>query len=153
MLRILGSLVFLFSFIAALYPDTEQQEPSLRYYLPEGIDYDESVPTPGGFFGFEPGEWHLRNDQITGYLREIADRSDRMKLLEYGRTHEQKPLYLLHVSSPKNLDRLDEIQAARIKIREGEKRSKNDPDPFILWLGYSVHGNEPSGANSVPLLA
>lgn len=121
---------------------------NLDYYFPDRAGYDEAIPTPASVIGFQPGEWHLRHDQIVSYLREIADRSDRMQLVEYARTHEEKPLCFLQVSDPKNLARLTEIQKAREAALNGDSADT----PLIVWLGFSIHGNEPSGANAVPLL-
>ena len=153
MFRIQAFFFLIGVLIVALSGRAEPTEPSLAYYLPETVDYDPAVPTPGEFYGFEPGEWHLRNDQIVAYLQLLEGISERMQLVEFGRTHEYKPLLLLQVSSPENLARQEEIRAARSKVRGGQKLSASDPEPLIVWLAYSVHGNEPSGANSVPLLA
>ncbi|MEX2381498.1 MAG: M14 metallopeptidase family protein [Opitutales bacterium] len=149
--------LFVLFTVALLGSAFGRSEPvSLDYYLPDGVQYNSAVPTPVAVLGFEPGEWHLRHDQIMGYLREVAAVSDRMTLVEYGRTHEEKPLYLLQVSHPDNLSRLDEIQAEQQRLIEVEGQRNFGPvsgSPLVVWLGYSVHGNEPSGANSVPLLA
>ena len=47
-----------------------------------------AVPTPKDHFGFEPGEdYKLANyEEITGYFRKLAESSDRIRLVEYGKT-------------------------------------------------------------------
>lgn len=148
---------FLFLVIALFSTASGRSEAiSLEGYLPDGVVYDPAIPSPASVLGFEPGEWHLRHDQIVGYLREVVAASDRMVLVEYGRSHEGKPLHLLKASHPENLARIDEI-------KEGRQRAVMSPElteeaslaesPLVVWLGYSVHGDEPSGANAVPLLA
>lgn len=153
MLRTASALLLCFTLLTAL---GGAETPSHQYYLPGEVEYDPAIPTPGAFFGFEPGEWHLRHDQIVAYLREVAAASERMSLVEYGRSHEQKPLHLLKISHPDNLARAGEIQAARQRALWPEKQdggAREEETPLVVWLGYSIHGNEPSGANAVPLLA
>ncbi len=146
----------LFLSFAAVWARAVPAEPvALSYYLsPEGADYDPEVPEPAEVIGFQPGEWHLRHDQIVRYLETLAEGSERMRLFEYARSHEGKPFYLLAVSSPENLARLEAIQRhqqAEAGLIEAETELANPP--VVLWLGYSIHGNEPSGANAVPLVA
>ena len=39
-------------------------EASMEYYLPQDVEYDESIPTPQEVLGMVPGEWHVRHDQL-----------------------------------------------------------------------------------------
>ena len=98
--------------------------------------------------GFEPGQWHARHDQIEAYLRAVnAAAPERTQFEIIGRTHEQRPLLQLTLSSARNMQRLEQIRTAHLAVSRGEKQP--DPDlPAIIWLGYSIHGNEASGANA-----
>ncbi len=106
------------------------------------------VPAPASVLGFEPGQWHARHDQIEAYLRAVAAAApDRTQFEVIGRTHEQRPLLQLTLSSASNMQRLEQIREAHLAISRGEKQP--DPSlPAIVWLGYSIHGNEASGANA-----
>jgi hypothetical protein len=119
-------------------------------YLPAGTQYKASITTPTQALGASVGEWHVRHDQIVNYMRVLASQSDRVSLVETGRTHENRPLYLLAFSSAENQQNLAAIQARHIK-NLGQSTDKNDP--LILWMGYSVHGDEPSGSNAALLIA
>ena len=124
---------------------------TLGYYLPASVQYDADFPTPASVLGWEVGEWHVRHDQLVRWYETVAEASPRMVLHEYGRTHEQRPLLLAAVSSPANLARLDEIQAAHVEaVRSG---ARSDDGPNIVWMGYSVHGNEASASNAALVLA
>jgi hypothetical protein len=83
----------------------------------------------------------------------VAEVSNRVKLVEYGRTYENRPLLLLTISSPKNLANIDQIKAEHHKLVEPDKSSslKTADMPIVVWMGYSVHGNEASGTNASPL--
>ncbi|HHL71258.1 MAG TPA: zinc carboxypeptidase, partial [Bacteroidetes bacterium] len=128
---------------------------SLDYYLPAGTSYDSRVPSPQQFFGFQVGEWHLRHDQLAAYMRELARSSDRVTLVEYARTYEQRPLLLLTITSPKNHKNIDNIRARHLALTDpaAEEIEQFDGMPVVVWLGYSVHGNEPSGSNASSLVA
>ena len=83
----------------------------LAYFLPgAGEDYREDVPMPSAVLGQHIGDWHLRHDQLITYLRTLAEKSDRVQFEEIGRTHEERPLVILTISTPENLARLEEIR-------------------------------------------
>jgi hypothetical protein len=119
-------------------------------YLPADTQYKAEITTPTQALGAPVGEWHVRHDQIANYMQVLAAQSDRVSLVETGRTHENRPLYLLAFSSTENQQNLAAIQARHIQ-NLGQSTDKNDP--LIIWMGYSVHGNEPSGANAALLIA
>lgn len=119
-------------------------------YLPENTQYKLGVTTPTQALGASVGEWHVRHDQIVSYMQLLASQSERVSLVETGRTHENRPLYLLAFSSIKNQQNLAAIQARHIQ-NLGQSTDKNDP--LIIWMGYSVHGDEPSGSNAALLIA
>ena len=115
--------------------------------LPDDFPVDETIPTPAEVLGFEPGEWHPRYDQMVTYLEKLAEASDRVQLEHIGTTHGQRPLLFLTFASPERLERIDKIRAGR---RDG---SIDGEGPAVAWLGYSVHGNEASGATAALVTA
>lgn len=124
---------------------------TLEYYLPAGVDYDPAFPKPADVLGWEVGAWHVRHDQLVNWYEAVAEASPRVALEEIGRTHEQRPLLLAAVSSPANLARLDEIREAHVDaVRQG---ARSHDGPTIVWMGYSVHGNEASASNAALVLA
>lgn len=110
------------------------------------------VPAPEQVLGFQVGEWHARHDQIQRYFEVLAAQSPRAQLEVIGTTHELRPLLQLVVSSPDNLARLDEIRQQHLAQVRGS-RAINENSPVVIWLGYGVHGNEPSAANAALVLA
>jgi hypothetical protein len=119
-------------------------------YLPKDTQYRTDITTPTQALGTPVGEWHVRHDQIAHYMQTLASQSDRVSLVETGRTHENRPLYLLAFSSAENQQNLAAIQARHIQ-NLGQSTDKDDP--LIIWMGYSVHGDEPSGSNAALLIA
>jgi hypothetical protein len=121
--------------------------------LPSGVSYDPSIPTPASVLGWDVGTWHVRPDQIAIYMEALAEASDRVQIETYGFTHEQRPLLLATISAPNNLARIDDIRSEHVSaVRAGTDPTAVDR-PVIVWMGYSVHGNEPSGANASLLVA
>lgn len=107
-----------------------------------------TVPSPKALLGVEPGEWHLRHDQIEMYFNALAvAKPNQTKLQVIGRTPEQRPLLQLIITSPENMARLEQIRQQHLAVVAGQ--AEPDPSlPLIIWLGYGVHGNEPSAANA-----
>jgi hypothetical protein len=120
--------------------------------LPGDAVFDPAVPPPEEYFGFPIGEWHLQPDQIRSYLLLLAERSNRLTIEEYGKTHENRPLLLLTFTSAENHQKIHEIRERHLRALDpGEEVNGNTP--VVVWMGYSIHGNEPSGSNAAPLVA
>ena len=121
-----------------------------KTYLPANTQYDPSITTPSQAMGNQVGEWHVRHDQIAYYMQLLASQSDRVSIVEIGRTHENRPLYLLAFSSVENQQNLTSIQSKHI---QNLGKSSNANEPLIIWMGYGVHGDEPSASNAALLIA
>ncbi len=111
--------------------------------LPEEESYLAGVPKPEQVLGWPVGEWHARPEQITRYFEQLAENSSRASLEVIGQTHEQRPLIHLMITSPENQARLEQLRQNHL-AGEG---------PLVVWLGYSIHGNEASGSNAAMLTA
>ncbi len=129
------------------------QTPNLDYYLPKE-NYDQDFPKPMDILGFQVGEWHVSHDKLDEYMRIMDKLSTKAKYVEYARSHEQRPLSYLIITSEANHARLDDIKAQHEKLRT-HKADEVDLDnlPAILYQGYGVHGNESSGTNAALLVA
>ena len=125
-----------------------------QYFAPEGT-YNERIQTPSQYLGFMTGEWHLTHDQLVGYMKYLASVSDRVTIMETGRTYENRPLLLLTITSPDNHSRLGEIKAEHAKLVDPKQSGSVDISamPAVVYMGYSIHGNEASGSNAAPWVA
>lgn len=130
------------------------QKQTLDYYLPKA-KYDTSIPTPEQYFGFQIGEWHLSHDQIIGYYKALDAASPRISLKEYSRSHEGRPLIYLTITSETNHANLQSIQNEHLMLCDPVHSGKLDVSkmPIVIYQGFSIHGNEQSGANAAPLVA
>jgi hypothetical protein len=145
MKKIILFLVFLMEF----YRVEATLRPDLQYFLPD-IPYKEHIKTPGDFFGFEMGEWHVSHDGMIAYYRYLESQSSRIKIKEYARSYENRPLILVQISAEENISQLEEI---REKHSRGIKNGQFTSDKIVLYQAYSVHGNEASASQAALLVA
>ncbi len=131
--------------------NSQHQYPSLHYYLPD-IPYDQNIPSPEAYFGFQVGEWHLSQEKVQAYFEKLATKSDKIELVAYGTTHENRTLFVAMISSEKHLKNKKEIQTYHQDLSLG-KGDVNLSMPAILYQGYSIHGNELSGMHASVLAA
>jgi zinc carboxypeptidase len=115
---------------------------------------DPAVPRPDAVLGYSLGARFTSWDRIVAYLEALDAASPRVKMWEYGKTYEGRPLKLLAISTPQNLERLEEIRADVQRLAEpsglgtGEKDRTVKRTPLVVWLAYGVHGNESSSAEA-----
>lgn len=126
--------------------------PTLGYYLPDNVTYNSEISTPQEVLGYIPGEWHVTHDKLIEYMRTLARESDRISIENRGTTYEGRPLVLLTITSVNNHKNLDQIQADHLALTEGSTASTANM-PIVVYQGFSIHGNEPSGSNAALLLA
>lgn len=127
----------------------------LSYFLPPGTRYDPRVPTPEQFLGWRVGEWHLRSELLDAYVHAVAAAApERMRVERIGYTNEHKPLEVVIVSAASNLANLERIRMEHLALLDPSAEPGRDVSgmPVIVDMGYTIHGNEASGANAVPLV-
>ncbi len=126
-----------------------QDDLDLSYYLPEGTTYDPSIPKPAEVIGHEVGQWHVTHDKLVQYMLALAEASDRIQIEDRGKTFEDRPILLLKITAPENHQRLDAIRTEHLGLTEAGASSLNPEEmPVVIYQGFSIHGNEPSGANA-----
>ena len=124
-------------------------------FWPHGIAWNKDVPTPKEYFGFDIGKRHVRHDQVVGYLKVLAEKSERLTIETYGKTQGDRPLLLLTITSNANRANLDEIRHNHLRLNNPTTSANVDiaKMPVVMNMGYSVHGDESSAGNVAPLVA
>jgi hypothetical protein len=124
---------------------------AMDYAAPGVTSYLPGIPTPRAVMGVDIGERHIRPDEIVEYVRIVAEASDRVIMGTHGRTYQGRPLVHAIITSPANHARLEQIREANLRLSE-DPRSVSDAElatmPTIIYMGYSVHGNEASGSDA-----
>ena len=116
--------------------------------------YNSAISKPEKFLGFEVGDRVATSLQIVESLEAWSSQSERIKVIEYARSHEGRPLHAVFISSPDNISRLDEIKSDIVRISDARKINDSEASqiikelPAIAWMAYSIHGNETSGADA-----
>jgi hypothetical protein len=146
----LTKLVFLLFFTLLIGSATHAQD----YFFKDKGPFNKNIPTPEEFLGYPIGEQHTRHDQIVAYFYKLAEVSDRATIEVYGKTHENRKLVMLTVSTKENLSDLASIKEKHLQFVNPSLNPKNyDEVPVIIQLGYNVHGNEPSSSEAALLTA
>ncbi|MEK9614065.1 MAG: M14 metallopeptidase family protein, partial [Flavobacteriaceae bacterium] len=126
----------------------------LDYYLDSDHPYDSNVPTPKEFLGYEVGTWHISHDKLVHYMNRLAESSNRISIENRGTTYEGRPILLLTITSPENHKNIETIQKTHLQLtEEGADMVNLDQQPLVVYQGFSIHGNEPSGTNAGLLAA
>ncbi|MGB5434924.1 MAG: M14 family zinc carboxypeptidase [Maribacter sp.] len=121
----------------------------LSYYLPNNTTYNKDIPTPKEVIGHEVGEWHVTHDKLLFYMQTLAEKSDRITLENRGETFEGRPLILLTITSPTNHQNIEKIKEEHLALTENNSRLLDtNIMPAVVYQGFSIHGNEASGANA-----
>src|SRR5476651_1858478 len=84
--------------------------------------FAQTIPTPKEHFGFAIGDnYRLANyTQTEAYFRKLAAASDRVKLVEIGKTEEGRNQLMLIVTSPENLKKLDHYKDISQRLAHAE---------------------------------
>ena len=151
-------ILFIFIFTLNINANTLMEPTSLSKDLYKKVilddNYIDSVDHPNKFLDFDYATRVATPEQITSALISWASQSDRLKVIEYARSHENRPLHAVFISSPKNLNNLNSIkdnisQLADARITNDRKaKTLINELPAVAWMAYSIHGNETSGADA-----
>ena len=111
------------------------------------------LQSPDDFLPHSVGSQFTPHHMLVDYMYHVADNSPLVQIKEYGTTNEDRPLLLLTISSEDNLKNLEDIRINNL-YKTGLLDGSNNPtlDKAIVWLSFSVHGNEASGSESSMLV-
>ena len=113
----------------------------------------QNIPNPIAHFGFSIGDnYHLATfTQTEAYLKKLALVSKKMKLVEIGKTEEGRSQYMVIVSDPANLSKLDKYKSisqrmARAEgLTDAEAKSLAAEGKAVVWIDGGLHATEVVG--------
>ncbi len=116
-----------------------------------------SITTPRQQFGHDIGDdyWLATYDQFAAYWHKLAGESDRMKLVEIGKTEEGRPQLMAIISSPENMKHLARYQeiAQRLAHAEGltdeQAHALASEGKAVVWIDGGLHASEVLGAHQL----
>lgn len=115
------------------------------------------ITTPKEFFGHSIGDdyWLATYDQFIDYWKKIDAESDRMQVLEIGKTAEGRPQLMAIVTSPENFKKLDRYKEIARKLAQAEGVSAADARALaregksVVWIDGGLHATEVLGAHQL----
>ena len=119
-----------------------------------------AIPTPESVFGFQPGaDYRLANyEQVVSYYQKVDAASDRVMLMEAGKSSQGRTYYFALVSSPDNLRQVDHYReiARRLAHPEGltdaEARRLAHEGKAFVHIDGGLHSSEVAGPQHTPQL-
>ena len=109
------------------------------------------IPSPTEFFGFERGDRFTAHHDLVEYFETVAEASPQVVLEQYGETYEHRPLVAAFISTAANIENLERLRQNHLRrIGMAEGAVPDNSDVSIVWLSYSVHGNEAGGSEAAP---
>jgi len=127
-------------------------------FLP-GARYSTAVPTLQEVVGHPWGSEITAPSDVVRYLKSLTVATSMVKVVEYGRSWEGRPLQYVVIASEQNAARLAEIQEGMKKLADPRGLSGAEAErlvttlPVVTWLAYGIHGNEPSSTDAALLTA
>jgi hypothetical protein len=108
------------------------------------------LQTPEAFFGFQMGaDRKLANwDRLHEYYRALDAASDKLQLVELGKTSEGRPYIALFISSPANLAKLDHYRQINARladprgISEADARKLAAEGKAVVVQSFALHSSE-----------
>ncbi len=108
----------------------------------------QHIPSPNSFIGDEYGKQFTPHHRLVDYFMEVS-KDDRVDLQKYGESNEGRPLYLAIVTSVANHRKIEDYRKKNLALAQMGSSSMSDEEALpIVWLSYSVHGNEAGGSES-----
>ena len=117
-------------------------------------DYDKKIDHPDKFLDFNYGDRVASPSQIHDAINTYKNQSDKLKVVTYGYSHEGRPLHALFISSPENLNNLEDFKDKLSRLSDprvtNNRQAKEiiESLPAVAWMSYSIHGNETSGSDA-----
>jgi hypothetical protein len=123
-------------------------------------DYDPSVPTIRSVLGYQSGQRITTHADAGRYLRALAaNQPERVRIISYGRSWQGRDLIYAVIGTPDQIRRLDDIKSGMQRLADPRTTSASEASqlitglPAIVWMTYTVHGNEPSGTDAALMTA
>lgn len=123
------------------------------------VRHDPTIPTANVVLGRSFGDAVSTSAEADLYLRALETASRRVQVVRYGTTWQGRPLLYAIVTSEQNRARLAEVRTGMQRLADPRGLDDAAADalvealPAVAWLGYTVHGDEPSGTDAALALA
>ena len=126
-----------------------------------GAFAQSSVPKPEDHFGFKPGADRMlfSYEELINYLVKLDNASPMLKMVEIGQSQMGKKMYMVFISSEKNIKNLDKLRdinkalALDPGLSENEQAERVKNGRVFILATLSMHSTEVAPSQAVPLIA
>ena len=114
------------------------------------VDY--SVTTPREFFGYDIGQdykltpWQTKEipgeglrKGIVEYAHELERTSDRVRVFEYGKSEEGRPMILTVIASPESWAQIDDLKGILRKLADPRQVASDAEAKALVARGKAVY--------------
>ena len=116
-----------------------------------------AVTSPKEFLGFNIGDDYevASYSQVEAYWKKLATQSNRMQLVDIGRTAEGRTQYLAIISSPANIRNLAKYRDISQKLAHAEGVSEAQAHQLaaegkaVVWIDGGLHASESVGSQQL----
>jgi hypothetical protein len=115
-----------------------------------------AVPTPESHFGHKIGVDRELLDwaKVVSYFQLLAKSSDRIRVAEYGRTADNRPLIVATIAEPETLKRLDHFRDIQRRLADPRLTSPAEAEALfsegknVVLMTCSIHATEVAATHS-----
>ncbi|MGA3206013.1 MAG: M14 family metallopeptidase, partial [Bryobacteraceae bacterium] len=112
------------------------------------------ITTPKEFLGFNLGDDYMMASytQLDKYWHKIASECDRCKLVDIGPTEEGRRQYMMIITSPENMKKLDHYKEISARLAHAEGLSDEQAHALaregkaVVWIDGGLHASETVGS-------
>src|SRR5215217_6035539 len=107
------------------------------------------IPSPKEHFGFSIGDdYQLATyTQTEAYFKKVAAESDRVRLVDMGKTEEGRTQWMIVITSPENLKSLGRYKEIAQKLARAEGLTDNQARTLaaegkaVVWIDGGLHAS------------
>ncbi|HEY3386848.1 MAG TPA: M14 family zinc carboxypeptidase, partial [Saprospiraceae bacterium] len=107
-----------------------------------------TIKSPDDFLPYKLGSRVTPHHLLVDYFKYVDGVSDKVQIVQYGMTNELRPLFAAIISTPENLRRIENIRLNNLRRTGMISGNAVVENIAIVYLSYSVHGNEVAGSES-----
>jgi hypothetical protein len=114
------------------------------------INFGQSkLLSPDEFLPHKLGEQFTEHHMLVNYFHHVDENSERVKLVRFGETNQKRPMLLAIVSSPEIVGPIEQYRLSHLRKAGLDSGQIYIDEPVaVVWLGFSVHGNEAAGSEA-----
>ena len=138
-----------FEFLKTILNLMKKLLPVFAIFLFVSLTSFAQIPKPEDVFGFKVGaDYKLaKYDQLLEYYGKLAASSDRIQMVEIGKSVMGKPIQLLIISSAENMKSVAKwketsSKLARARIDPDEARLLAKEGKAVIWIDGGMHARE-----------